>query len=399
MFIDWENIKYSLLNRDNRLPNVQALKETAGRFGRVVTAKAYANWQEGHNLRDPNDLYSVGIEPVYVPTIFVGPGDPTTDGLPRRKNSVDIKLAVDVVEFSLLHPQVETFVFVTGDGDFIHLINAVRARGKRVVIIGASWNTSWQLTSSADQFIAYDVDVDPPAQRPAAKPAAAPPVDEAFRVLADVVKYVREKRRPNVFAQVKLLMTTRMGSFDEQTYGFSKFKDFMKEAERRGLVKTHTVGLTDRVYLPDEEIETGLAAETPQEVESEAEDAVAQGAEAGPPPPARSSGPRTTPRLEEEDEPNLESLVRFVDLLEQGSPFMSFNYIVNRTAEGRVIPGSLNDISSLVDRAVQDGMFLTDTRTILDRVTGEYRNINIFRLNRRHPIVEKALESELSIVP
>jgi hypothetical protein len=72
---------------------------------------------------------------------------------------------------------------------------------------------------------------------------------------------------------------------------------------------------------------------------------------------------------------------------------------VNRTAEGRVIPGSLNDISSLVDRAVQDGMFLTDTRTILDRVTGEYRNINIFRLNRRHPIVEKALESELSIVP
>ena len=35
MFIDWENIKYSLLNRENRLPNVQALKEAAGRFGRL----------------------------------------------------------------------------------------------------------------------------------------------------------------------------------------------------------------------------------------------------------------------------------------------------------------------------------------------------------------------------
>src|SRR4029450_1385432 len=112
MFIDWENIKYSLLNRDNRLPNVQALKETAGRFGRVVTAKAYANWQEGQNLRDPNCLYSVGIAPIYVPTIFVGPGDATTVGLPRRKNSVDIKLAVDVVEFALLNPTVGTFVFV-----------------------------------------------------------------------------------------------------------------------------------------------------------------------------------------------------------------------------------------------------------------------------------------------
>ena len=41
------------------MPNAQALKEAASRFGRVVTAKAYANWQEGHNLRDPNDLYGV----------------------------------------------------------------------------------------------------------------------------------------------------------------------------------------------------------------------------------------------------------------------------------------------------------------------------------------------------
>jgi uncharacterized LabA/DUF88 family protein len=410
MFIDWENIKYSLLNRDNRLPNVQALKETAGRFGRVVTAKAYANWQEGHNLRDPNDLYSVGIEPIYVPTIFVGPGDATTDGLPRRKNSVDIKLAVDVVEFALTNPTVGTFVFVTGDGDFIHLINTLRTRGKRVVIIGASWNTSWMLTSSADQFIAYDIDVDPATPRgPAAAKPTAPPLDEAFKALAEVVKYVREKHRPNVFAQVKLLLASRLGSFDEQTYGFSKFKDFMKEAEKRGLVKTQTVGLTDRVYLPDEQIETGLATDSPQEVESEAEAAGWQGADrardtsgdgqdsAPPPPvsPTRSPRARRAPqRVEEPDEESFAALVRFVGLLEEGSPFMSFNYIVNRFAESRVLPLTLTDISALVDRAVQEGMFLTDTRTILDRVTGEYRDINIFRLNRRHPLVERSLEEE-----
>src|SRR3954454_20091226 len=276
MFIDWENIKYSLLNRENRLPNVQALKEAAGRFGRVVTAKAYANWQEGQNLRDPNDLYSVGIEPIYVPTIFIGPGDETTGGLPRRKNSDDIKLAVDTVEFALLNPSVSTFVFVTGDGDFIHLINTLRTRGKQVVIIGASWNTSWQLTNSADQFIAYDIDVDPSTPRAAPRPAA-PSADEAYKVLADVVKYVREKRRPNVFAQVKLLLASRLGTFDEQTYGFSKFKDFMKEAERRGFVKTQTVGLTDRVYMPDEEIETGLSPDTPQDVESESTEVAKDG--------------------------------------------------------------------------------------------------------------------------
>jgi uncharacterized LabA/DUF88 family protein len=395
MFIDWENIKYSLLNRDNRLPNVQALKEAAGRFGRVITAKAYANWQEGQNLRDPNDLYSVGIEPIYVPTIFIGPGDSGIDGGLRRKNSVDIKLAVDVMEFAHAGSAVQTFVFVTGDGDFIHLVNALRARGKRVVIIGTSWNTSWQLTSSADQFIAYDVDVDPATPRAPQKPAQQTSIDETFKVLADVVKYVREKRRPNVFAQVKLLLATRLGSFDEQTYGYSKFKDYMKEAERRGYVKTQTVGLTDRVYLPDEEIESGLASDTPQEVESEVAEATEVTRVPRPMPPARQAPPQTAGRgLDPADEQTLTALVRFIDMLEQSSPFMSFNYIVNRAAESRLVQMSIGEISGLIDRAIQDGLFLTDSRTILDRVTGEYRDINIFRLNRRHPLVVRALSEE-----
>jgi hypothetical protein len=374
---------------------VQALKEAAGRFGRVISAKAYANWQEGQNLRDPNDLYSVGIEPIYVPTIFIGPGDSGVDGGLRRKNSVDIKLAVDVMEFAHAGAPVQTFVFVTGDGDFIHLVNALRARGKRVVIIGTSWNTSWQLTSSADQFIPYDVDVDPATPRAPVKPAAQMPIDETFKVLADVVKYVREKRRPNVFAQVKLLLATRLGSFDEQTYGYAKFKDYMKEAERRGYVKTQTVGLTDRVYLPDEEIESGLATETPQEVESEVEEAARDGQpEERLVRPTRPMAQTAGRGLDPSDEHHLTGLVRFIDMLEQGSPFMSFNYIVNRSAESRLVPMTVPEISGLIDRAIQDGLFLTDTRTILDRITGEYRDINIFRLNRRHPLVAASLAEE-----
>lgn len=389
MFIDWENIKYGLLNRENRLPNAQALKEAAGRFGRVVTAKAYANWQEGHNLRDPNDLYSVGVEPIYVPTLFVGTGDPATDGHLRRKNSVDIKLAVDAVELALANPALETFVFATGDGDFIHLVNTLRTRGKRVVIIGLSWSTSWQLTSNADQFIPYDVEVDrgTPATAPAPPPAS---LDDAFAALVEVVKQVRQKRRPNVFAQVKLLLTTRLGSFDEQKYGYSKFKDFMREAERRGLVKTQTVGLTDRVYLPDEDVEAGLTTEAPQdEVEAE-EDVVEIG----------DGGSLREYRAGPADE-NMAGLLRLVGLLEQSSPFVSFNYIVNRALEARLMSGGAPQVSQLLDRAIREEMLATDSRTILDRVTGEYRDINVFRLNRRHPLVEKVVETEsdIGVVP
>ena len=44
LFIDWENIKASLDERGLK-PNVSSLRETAESFGRLVVARAYADWQ------------------------------------------------------------------------------------------------------------------------------------------------------------------------------------------------------------------------------------------------------------------------------------------------------------------------------------------------------------------
>jgi hypothetical protein len=88
----------------------------------------------------------------------------------------------------------------------------------------------------------------------------------------------------------------------------------------------------------------------------------------------------------------MKSLLRFVTKLEESSPFMSFNYIVGRAYESRTLPLSATELSSLLDEAIQSGVFQVDSRTILDRATGEYRDINIFRLNRQHPMVVSALK-------
>ncbi len=387
LYIDWENIKYSLLNKENRLPNAMAIKEAAAKYGRVVAAKAYANWQEGQHLRDPNDLYSAGIEPIYVPTVILGFSD-SLDGAPRRKNSIDVKLAVDCVDASLSNPNISTFVLVTGDGDFVHLINTLRLRGKRVVVVGTSWSTSWQLTSSADHFLAYDVTVDPASPSPSSKNGSAVSLDDALKALVDVVKFVREKGRPNVFAQVKLLLTSRLGNFDEQAYGFAKFKDFMKEAERRGLIKTTTVGLIDRAYLPWENVDDSVGGESTEPPEDRVHlDAAHDGAGSV----VSGGGSRA-------NEETMKNLARFVNKLEESSPFMSFNYIVSRAYESRTLPLTTSEISSLLDEAIQSGVFMTDSRTILDRTTGEFRDINIFRLNRQHPTVAAALKPTKSKV-
>ncbi len=48
----------------------------------------------------------------------------------------------------------------------------------------------------------------------------------------------------------------------------------------------------------------------------------------------------------------------------------------------------------MLDDAIQNGVFTVDSKTILDRATGEYRDINTFRLNRQHPTVVGVLESD-----
>src|SRR6516225_3782547 len=45
LFIDFENIRYSLINVQHREPDPQELIGVARRFGTVMVARAYADWQ------------------------------------------------------------------------------------------------------------------------------------------------------------------------------------------------------------------------------------------------------------------------------------------------------------------------------------------------------------------
>jgi hypothetical protein len=165
------------------------------------------------------------------------------------------------------HPQVDTYVLVTGDGDFIPLVNLLRSKGKNVVVIGVSEATSYHLIESADHFVSYasllEEDRAARAQDRVPKKEAADPYKELVRA----VQVLKKGGKTRVLGQVKQQMIVQLGSFDERNAGFKKFKDFVVEAERRGLVNTVDQDLELQVYLPDEKVpdlqETDLAAEEP----------------------------------------------------------------------------------------------------------------------------------------
>ncbi|HSL01265.1 MAG TPA: NYN domain-containing protein [Rubrobacteraceae bacterium] len=264
IFIDWENIYISTVSEYKSKPNVSAILEKAREYGRIVSASAYADWTDGDFRDAPPTLYSNGISPRYISARYF-PGGKSQK---RRTNSIDVMLAVECSDFLHTHPQVDTYVLVTGDGDFIPLVSLLRSRGKTVVVLGVSEATSYHLIESADHFISYASLLE---EERAARDRDKTPKKKApdpFKELVRAVEALKKGSKTRVLGQVKQQMIVQLGSFDERDSGFKKFKDFVVEAERQGLVNTVDQDLELQVYLPDEKVpelsESDLASEEPK---------------------------------------------------------------------------------------------------------------------------------------
>ncbi len=67
----------------------------------------------------------------------------------RIKANLDIEMAVDIM---LLSENLDVVVIVSGDGDFVRLVEAVQLKGVRCEVISFGISTSNELIEAADQF-------------------------------------------------------------------------------------------------------------------------------------------------------------------------------------------------------------------------------------------------------
>jgi uncharacterized LabA/DUF88 family protein len=73
----------------------------------------------------------------------------------RQKNAVDVRLAVDAIELLWELPDLSTFMLVSGDRDFIHVLKALRRRGKQLVGVAPDGSVSEDFAALCDRFAAY----------------------------------------------------------------------------------------------------------------------------------------------------------------------------------------------------------------------------------------------------
>ncbi|MGE5674713.1 MAG: NYN domain-containing protein [Mycobacterium leprae] len=184
LFIDYENVSKSLRGQNINTTHKQlaeVFKAEASKFGEVIYARAYAPWDifpEAMSVFDRHD-----IKPEYV------------EG--GRKDNADLVMSLEIQEFLRIPGRdADTFILVTGDGDFVHVIRILQQEQKRVVVWGVEGSISTRLAARVAELVNIQTllgnhgivpngfgHAENGAARPVARPDGPPSKDMATRAL------------------------------------------------------------------------------------------------------------------------------------------------------------------------------------------------------------------------
>ena len=149
VFVDVQNMYYSAKNLYNAKVNFAQILKEAARGRSLIRAIAYvikADVKEEQNFFDA--LEKIGFE-VKAKDLQIFAGG-------AKKGDWDIGLAMDTIE---LAPKLDTIVIVSGDGDYVPLLNHLRhALGCRIEVIAFGKSSSSLLREECDSFIDMDAD-------------------------------------------------------------------------------------------------------------------------------------------------------------------------------------------------------------------------------------------------
>ncbi|MBW2980565.1 NYN domain-containing protein [Candidatus Woesearchaeota archaeon] len=147
VFVDVQNMYYSARNIYKSKVNFKELLTEAVDGRTLIRALAYvikADVKEEKNFFDA--LRNIGYE--------VKSKDLQTFIGGMKKGDWDIGIAMDMIE---LAPKLDTVILVSGDGDFVDLVQHLkRAMGCRVEVIAFGKSSSSKLRENADEFTDLD---------------------------------------------------------------------------------------------------------------------------------------------------------------------------------------------------------------------------------------------------
>lgn len=170
-------------------------------LGTIAINRAYANWERFSSYRLALLEHSIDLIQIFPPG-------------GKAKNGADIRLAIDVIQDILVFPHITTVVIISGDSDYISLVQRCKQQGRDVFGIGVQRAASQFLIKSCNEFKFYHT-----------------LFDDARQLLVTTLHtLLRVEGKEHVLkARVRPAMTRMDPDFDEANYGFSSFVEFLDQ--------------------------------------------------------------------------------------------------------------------------------------------------------------------------
>jgi uncharacterized LabA/DUF88 family protein len=249
LFCDFENVALGVRDTKYQKFDIRPVLERLLLKGSIVVKKAYCDWERYKDFKAP--MHEANFELIEIPHVRQS-----------GKNSADIRLVVDALDFCYTKSHVNTFVIISGDSDFSPLVSKLRENNKTVIGVGVKQSTSDLLVANCDEFIFYD-DLAREMQRASesrrdnrspANPAQRRTPDEervrkeelehrrtqAVEMVAETFEALMSERGDSgkIWASVlKDALKRRRPDFNEAYYGFRAFGNLLEEAQSRGLLE------------------------------------------------------------------------------------------------------------------------------------------------------------------
>ena len=146
VFIDFENVYYELKHiapdRDVTDYILTVVRQLNAKLDQAASSspiirKAYADF-ERLDASPQGSLYLMGVETHNVMST-------------EHKNSADMRLCIDALDVLYTRPEIQTFVLVAGDRDYIPLVQHLRRQGRNVFVSSFRSNVSGDLLQNIEK--------------------------------------------------------------------------------------------------------------------------------------------------------------------------------------------------------------------------------------------------------
>jgi len=150
VFIDWENIEKTVKQSYGSIliydEFVHVIRKIGMKHGELIGIFAYGDFDKGEAGLQTK-LMQLGIQPRHVVT-----------KTPHEylKGSTDIELSLDILEMMYNYPHITDFLFISGDGDLMHVIRRLKMNGKTIHLMGFKDRTNKILLDMVNSFDSLD---------------------------------------------------------------------------------------------------------------------------------------------------------------------------------------------------------------------------------------------------